>query len=89
MHHSHMNCPPEFLDLFVARATLNGPIATDIMTVREMLDFHRKILEDCEARAACLPEGTLIPCWGILGFYRDRDQASVALDWVRAWRDGS
>jgi hypothetical protein len=81
--------PPEFLDLFVARATLTGPIATDIMTVRDMLDFHRTVLEDREARAARLPEGAMVPCWGILGFYRDRDQASAALDWVRAWRAGS
>lgn len=84
-----MDCPPEFRDLYVARATITGPLAMDIMKVREMLEMHRKALEEREDRAERALPGMIVPCWVIVGFYCSWDEAHAGLEWVRAWRSGS
>lgn len=84
-----MNCPPEFLGLFVARATYFGPLHTDVLTVEELLELDRTALETREELAARLVPGEIVASYAILGFYATRAEASAALDWVRAWRAGS
>jgi hypothetical protein len=84
-----MNCPPEFLDLYIASATFTGPLTTDVRTVRETLQRHRERLEDRESIAASLRPGDVVASSAIVGFYRTYDEAAAALDWVRAWRSGS
>ena len=85
------HCPSEFLDLFVASTTWVSGLGPDVCTVREMLERHRKAVETREDRLSPLTSsqrGSIQP-YAILGFYRTRDEASMALDWVRAWDSGS
>jgi hypothetical protein len=54
-----------------------------------MLELQREQLEQRELMAELIAEGKTVPAWAIVGFFRTRDEASSALDWVRAWRSGS
>ena len=79
-----MNCPPAISSLFVARATLSGPLATDIITTEDLLSSEREALEAREERLASLKKTEFITAFAIVGFYATYQEATVALDWVRA-----
>ena len=77
------------MDLFVASATLTGPLVTDITKVGDMLQRQRRALEERESLPERTPPGGIVPAWATVGFYRTWDEAHAALEWIRAWRSGS
>lgn len=84
-----MNCPPEIKDYYVAMATLTGPLVMDVRKLGDLVKEQRTALEGREELASRMLPGEFVAPYMIVGIYKDREQASAGLEWVRAWRAGS
>lgn len=96
MDHHHLPAlpfPPEIGYYYLARVTVHGgsaELATDIIQVVDQIGRDRADAErQFDDPPTFYPSPGGRPVWGIIGIYRERADASRALDLYRAWRDGS
>lgn len=82
-----ITCPPELEKHWCARATYLGDIQCETIQLEDLIAEGRKAVEI--QKEQILAAGDVIKPWAVIGVYRTQEEASAALDWVRAWRDGS
>lgn len=94
MNDDRFQTPELILDWYVARASYDFTgrgIQADVLTVRELLDADRGLIEaQMEWAERGVTEDTAsMTRWGILGIFRTYEEAHAATDWVTAWSTGS